>query len=73
MFVDESADSAIKLIDFGLSEIFSGDVENTQQVRGSIIYTAPEAFKDGGGVFLLFAFRNRQFYVSNRICGLAVV
>eukprot|EP01055_Gregarina_sp_Pseudo9_P005956 Gregarina_sp_Pseudo_9__5955@NODE_966_length_2022_cov_26_031266_g906_i0_p1_GENE_NODE_966_length_2022_cov_26_031266_g906_i0NODE_966_length_2022_cov_26_031266_g906_i0_p1_ORF_typecomplete_len628_score125_68Pkinase/PF00069_25/8_1e66Pkinase_Tyr/PF07714_17/2_1e45EFhand_7/PF13499_6/7_1e06EFhand_7/PF13499_6/6_1e09EFhand_7/PF13499_6/7_4e09EFhand_8/PF13833_6/0_15EFhand_8/PF13833_6/1_3EFhand_8/PF13833_6/2_9EFhand_8/PF13833_6/0_047EFhand_8/PF13833_6/2_9e03EFhand_8/PF13833_6/5_1e06EFhand_1/PF00036_32/0_83EFha len=47
LFANKSPDSPIKIIDFGLGEIFRGHTEVTDVLRGSAIYMAPEAFQDG--------------------------
>lgn len=39
----ESAD--IKVIDFGLAELFKSDQQTTDQVGGTLLYMAPEVFK----------------------------
>eukprot|EP01056_Protomagalhaensia_sp_Gyna25_P000591 Protomagalhaensia_sp_Gyna_25__590@NODE_1279_length_1986_cov_19_294813_g1020_i0_p1_GENE_NODE_1279_length_1986_cov_19_294813_g1020_i0NODE_1279_length_1986_cov_19_294813_g1020_i0_p1_ORF_typecomplete_len634_score141_73Pkinase/PF00069_25/4_3e66Pkinase_Tyr/PF07714_17/2e43EFhand_7/PF13499_6/8_5e06EFhand_7/PF13499_6/1_3e10EFhand_7/PF13499_6/8_5e08EFhand_8/PF13833_6/0_081EFhand_8/PF13833_6/12EFhand_8/PF13833_6/0_48EFhand_8/PF13833_6/0_001EFhand_8/PF13833_6/0_00012EFhand_1/PF00036_32/3_9EFhand_1/PF00036_3 len=47
LFANKNPDSPIKIIDFGLGEIFRGHSEVTDVLRGSAIYMAPEAFQDG--------------------------
>eukprot|EP01053_Blabericola_migrator_P004936 Blabericola_migrator_1__4935@NODE_2574_length_2585_cov_336_116362_g1612_i0_p1_GENE_NODE_2574_length_2585_cov_336_116362_g1612_i0NODE_2574_length_2585_cov_336_116362_g1612_i0_p1_ORF_typecomplete_len634_score132_34Pkinase/PF00069_25/3_7e67Pkinase_Tyr/PF07714_17/1_1e44EFhand_7/PF13499_6/1_7e07EFhand_7/PF13499_6/3_9e11EFhand_7/PF13499_6/6_2e08EFhand_8/PF13833_6/0_027EFhand_8/PF13833_6/0_75EFhand_8/PF13833_6/0_14EFhand_8/PF13833_6/0_0086EFhand_8/PF13833_6/4_3e06EFhand_1/PF00036_32/0_29EFhand_1/PF0003 len=47
LFANKNPNSPIKIIDFGLGEIFRGHTEVTDVLRGSAIYMAPEAFQDG--------------------------
>lgn len=47
LFADNTPNSPVKIIDFGLAEIFRTSDTETTVLRGSVIYMAPEAFRDG--------------------------
>lgn len=44
MFQDSTAKSPIKIIDFGLAEIFERSNETSEIAAGTVLYMAPEVF-----------------------------